>query len=144
MCAEDLAALKRLAGRATDCGREIRSPQSDSWQARRRRDEKRGNTTGDSSAVRSCMNRLNLQTFCCRVLSGRVQRIISVQRPFSIFVKDFLRRCFIIVPNLFKHGASEVLFLQTNRFFQEQAPHLLKRLADIARLVSYTKNALID
>ena len=38
------------------------------------------------------------------------------------------------------HGApEEVLFLQTNGFFEDQAPHLLKRLADIARLVSYTK-----
>ena len=36
MCAEDLATLKRLAGRAAECGREIRSPQSDSWQARRK------------------------------------------------------------------------------------------------------------
>lgn len=61
MCAEDLATLTRLAGRATDCGREIRSPQSDSWQ---------------------------------------------------------------------------VLFLQTNGFFEDQAPHLLKRLADIARSVA--------
>lgn len=61
LCAEDLATLKRLAGRAAECGREIRSPQSDSWQ---------------------------------------------------------------------------VLFLQTNGFFDEQAPHLLKRLADIARSVA--------
>lgn len=61
ICPEDLAILKRLAGRATGCGREIRSPQSDSWQ---------------------------------------------------------------------------VLFLQTNRFFEEEAPDLLKRLADIARSVA--------
>ena len=52
LCAEDLATLKRLAGRAAECGREIRSPQSDSWQAHRKEHISQEKDAGEETTCR--------------------------------------------------------------------------------------------